>query len=315
MHAFGRVHVGARFATVNRDRAIPEIQIDTDASRTGCWVENMEEEYETEILQLCEEIAVLEVEKETFEREVSMQYGQYDILGAIEEDDIRRQDISKLMENIEKLEKNLARQTRLNGITLTRCCVKTIEKSKIKLVQQHRLTGHCHLCSFEVEFEIIETQEDDSLMRKVMNLNIVVDGNECKDISSIVSRVEETKSLLLFFKTLKSFCENCEHRRKTFQHFKEKYPNMVTLPEGCQSELMLIQSPKLKGCSMCIFWDIDVTLEGEIRPKIDLLLKMPEEVLTIDYNIVANAPEYFQNLLRILGAEASIESVIKTVCV
>lgn len=37
----------------------------------------MEEEYDTEILKLCEEIAVLEAEKETFEREVSMLHGQY----------------------------------------------------------------------------------------------------------------------------------------------------------------------------------------------------------------------------------------------
>ena len=36
----------------------------------------MEDEYETEILQLCEEIAALEAEKENIEREVSVQYGQ-----------------------------------------------------------------------------------------------------------------------------------------------------------------------------------------------------------------------------------------------
>lgn len=39
--------------------------------------ERMEEEYETEILTLCEEIAMLEAEKENFEREVSMLHGQY----------------------------------------------------------------------------------------------------------------------------------------------------------------------------------------------------------------------------------------------
>ncbi|XP_042560609.1 centromere protein P-like [Clupea harengus] len=91
---------------------------------------------------------------------------------------------------------------------------------------------------------------------------------------------------------------------------------MVSLPEGCQSELMLIQSPKLQGCTMCIFWDIEVTLEGDVRPKLDLLMKMPEEAMRMDSkNIVENAPDYFLNLLRILGPEASIESVIKTVCV
>lgn len=39
--------------------------------------ERMEDEYETEILQLCEEIAVLEAEKESVEREVSILHGQY----------------------------------------------------------------------------------------------------------------------------------------------------------------------------------------------------------------------------------------------
>lgn len=280
--------------------------------------ERMEEEYDTEILKLCEEIAVLEAEKETFEREVSMLHGQYvcSVLDAVEEDGRGRQDISKLVEHIEQLEKNLARQTRLNGITLTECFVKTIEKSEAKFVQQHKLMGHCYLLSFQVEFEIIETQVDETFMRNVKNLSIVVDGSEFKDIGSFVSRVEETNSLLLFFRTLKGFSENCEGRRKTFQHFKEKYPDIVSLPEGCQSELMVIQSPKLKGYTMCIFWDIDVTWEGEIKPKIELLLKAPDQVQTMDSrNVVANAPGYFQNLLRILGAEASIESVLKTLCI
>ncbi|KAL2091516.1 hypothetical protein ACEWY4_013779 [Coilia grayii] len=183
----------------------------------------MEEQYEAEIQQLCEEIAMLEAEKENYEREVSLHYGQYlhSMLGVMVEDDLRnKQDIAKLMDEIEKMEKNLARQIRLNKINLTGCCTKTIEKSKTKVVQQYQLTGHCYHVSFNVDFIITEEQEDDTLMRKVTNLNVVVDGQDFTDISSLLSRVEETNSLLLLFKTLESFSENCEHRSKTFQHFK-----------------------------------------------------------------------------------------------
>lgn len=35
-----------------------------------------------------------------------------------------------------------------------------------------------------------------------------------------VCRVEDTKDLLLFFRTLRTFSERCEERRQTFQHFQ-----------------------------------------------------------------------------------------------
>ncbi|KAL2091520.1 hypothetical protein ACEWY4_013783 [Coilia grayii] len=96
----------------------------------------------------------------------------------------------------------------------------------------------------------------------------------------------------------------------------KKYPDIVSLPEGGLSALMLIQSPKLKGCAMCILWDTDVTLEGEIRPKVELLMKMPDEAMRMDSNdTVGNAPKYFQNLLHAVGAETAIECIIKTVLV
>ncbi|XP_016130047.1 centromere protein P-like [Sinocyclocheilus grahami] len=125
-------------------------------------------------------------------------------------------------------------------------------------------------------------KEDDALLRRVTELNIVVDGVEFKDFSAFVSRVEDTKDLLLFFRTLRTFSERCEERRQTFQHFQEKYPDVVSLPEGCRSELMIIRSPQLPGISMTIFWKIDVSMEGVVKPSLELLLKMADQAREFD---------------------------------
>ncbi|XP_063071156.1 centromere protein P isoform X2 [Engraulis encrasicolus] len=279
----------------------------------------MEEQYEAEIQKLYEEIAMLEAEKENCEREVSMQYGKYlhGVLDVLEEGDVRnKRDVAKLMEEIEKMEKNLDAEMKLNRITLTCCSTKTIQKSSAKDVQQYQLQGHCYHVCFDVGFTITEVQEKDAVTRRVSNLSIILDGQDSTDISSVLTRVEETNSLMLLFNTLKSFSENCKHRSKTFQHFKERYPELVSLPEGCMSSLLLAQSARLKGCTMCIHWGIDVSLEGEVRPKLDLVMKIPEEGLRMDStNVVANAPKYFQNLLHAVGVETAIECILKTMLV
>ncbi|KAK1158561.1 centromere protein P [Acipenser oxyrinchus oxyrinchus] len=77
---------------------------------------------------------------------------------------------------------------------------------------------------------------------------------------------------------------------------------------------MVIQSPKLPGCELKIVWNIDVTEEGVVTPKLNLLTKIPEEALVLDKRkAVESAPCCFKNLLRLLGIETTIESVIKSV--
>ncbi|XP_028853216.1 centromere protein P isoform X2 [Denticeps clupeoides] len=282
----------------------------------------MEQEYEEEIQKLREEIAFLQAEKENDEREIAKQHGDNinHILESIskklemEGGRLRQDKVSKLVYDIQKLEQDLLRQTRINGIVLTDVCEKTTEKSEDKCVQQHRITGHCLDLTFQVEFEVTETMTDDTFLRRVTDLNIVVDGNEFKDISSLVSRVEESKSLLLFFRTLRDVSEKCALRKKTFNHFKERCPDVISLPNGSQSEVMVIKSPKLPRCTISILWKINTTNGGVITPKIELLMEMHEKALSPDNKkVLENAPDAFQSLLRVFGVEAAIENIIKTV--
>ncbi|XP_051763930.1 centromere protein P [Ctenopharyngodon idella] len=281
----------------------------------------MEQKYEDEIQMLHQEIEMLEAEREEMLRSIFIQHGdrlQEELKLVCEEKGgggAHKHALSKLNMEIRELEKDLRRQTEINEIALKECFVKTLHKSERKLVQQLRLAGHCSVLLFQVEFAVTEIQEGDALLRRVTDLNIVVDGVEFKDFSAFVSRVEDTKDLLLFFRTLRTFSERCEERRQTFQHFQEKYPDVVSLPEGSRSELMIIRSPQLPGISMTIFWKIDVSKEGVVKPLLELLLKMPDQARELDTKkVMENGSDYFQSLLRILGVEASVEALIRTVC-
>ncbi|XP_058229802.1 centromere protein P [Hemibagrus wyckioides] len=285
-------------------------------------MENMEQKYEEEIKRLQQEIETCEAEQDEYLRAISRQHGEtlQNILKTISigkdgEDGVINKEVSKLMTEISDLEKDHRRQTDISGISLSECWVKTLEKSSTKTVKQYRLAGLCWRLSFQVEFIVTEIQDGDTILKKVTDLNIISDGAEFKDLCGFQSSVEESKSVFLFFRTLRTFSERCMQRTCTFQHFKEKYPDVVHLPEGCRSEIMVIQNPQLPGCTMSIFWSITVSTEGTVKPKIELLMKMPEQAQKLDTeNVVASAPESFRSLLTMLGVEATIEGLIQSVC-
>ncbi|XP_014822879.1 PREDICTED: centromere protein P-like [Poecilia mexicana] len=96
---------------------------------------------------------------------------------------------------------------------------------------------------------------------------------------------------------------------------QEKFPSIVSLPEGCGSEVMTLNHPELPGCCFFIYWCVDVSTGGAVTPKIQLLSKIPEKALQLFPSQPAGggAAEAFQSLLRILGTEAAIESIIRAV--
>uniref|UniRef100_A0A8D3CYV6 Centromere protein P n=1 Tax=Scophthalmus maximus TaxID=52904 RepID=A0A8D3CYV6_SCOMX len=95
---------------------------------------------------------------------------------------------------------------------------------------------------------------------------------------------------------------------------QEKYPSIVSLPGGHRSEVMTLNHPELPGCVLLIHWSVEVSREGGVTPKINLLTKIPERALQLfPSQPVGGAAEAFQSLLRILGPEAAVESLIRAV--
>uniref|UniRef100_UPI0037E73414 centromere protein P n=1 Tax=Semicossyphus pulcher TaxID=241346 RepID=UPI0037E73414 len=222
--------------------------------------------------------------------------------------------MSRLKEEVEELEKDLKRQTQMNGICLNTCTTKTLQSSGSKLVQQHCVSGQCSELVFQVEFQYSEIKEGQGSERTISDLNVVMDASDMQNFSTFLSSVEEKSDLLLFFRSLRTFSDRCEERYRTFEHFQAKYPSVVSLPAGSRSEVMTLNHPELPGCVLFVHWSLEVSSEGEVTPKVELLTKIPEEALQLfPSQALGGADEAFQSLLRILGPEAAIESVIRAV--
>ncbi|XP_034442415.1 centromere protein P isoform X1 [Hippoglossus hippoglossus] len=221
---------------------------------------------------------------------------------------------SRLKEEVEELEEDLKRQTQMNGISLNSCTTKTLQSSSRKLVQQLSVSGHCSELVFQVEFQLSDFRQGQRSERTISDLNVVMDAGDLSSLGSFLSGVEESSNLLLLFRTLRTFSDRCDDRLRTFRHFQEKYPSVVSLPGGCRSEVMTLNRPELPGCVLSIHWSVEVSREGGVTPKINLLTKIPERALQLfPSQAVGGAADAFQSMLRILGPEAAVESVIRAV--
>ncbi|XP_006209280.2 centromere protein P isoform X2 [Vicugna pacos] len=184
-----------------------------------------------------------------------------------------------------------------------------------KVLQRHRLSGNCHMITFQLEFQILEIQNKESVSSVITDLSIIMEPTEYSELSEFVSRAEERRDLFMFFRSLHFFVEWCEYRKRTFKHFKEKYPEVVHLSEGASSSCMGIRSPRQPGFELVIVWRIQIDEEGKVLPKLDLLTQVPLQALELDKNrVVETAPFSFRTLLGVLGIEATLESLIKSLC-
>ncbi|KAK5871986.1 hypothetical protein PBY51_012723 [Eleginops maclovinus] len=95
--------------------------------------------------------------------------------------------LSGLKEEVEELEEDLKLQTHMNGIILNSCTRKTLQRNKMKLVQQLCVSGVCSDLVFEVEFQHSEVKRGEQLKRTVSDLNVVMDSSDLQTFSSFLS--------------------------------------------------------------------------------------------------------------------------------
>ncbi|XP_054693700.1 centromere protein P isoform X1 [Grus americana] len=224
-----------------------------------------------------------------------------------------RESPSDLKAELESLEADLSFLMKFTGIQFTSHSKKTVEKTRNRTVQKHRLSGNCHSLSFQLEFQLLEMQNKESVSAVITDLSIIMESGEDSDMSKFVSSTEERGNLLTFFRSLSSYAEWYEHRRCTFLHFKAKYPDIVTLPEGLLGDYIILRNPKLSGFELMIVWKIHIDEEGRTTPVLDLLTKVPEQVLQQKMATIETAPARFRSMLLLFGIETAIENLIKVV--
>ncbi|XP_032978555.1 centromere protein P isoform X3 [Rhinolophus ferrumequinum] len=216
-----------------------------------------------------------------------------------------------LRSNLGHLESELLFLSTLTGISIRNYSKKTetltspemAEKSIKKVLQRHRLSGTCHMISFQLEFQILEVQNKENLSSVITDLNIIMEPTTTySELSEFVSRAEERRDLFMFFRSLHFFVEWCEYRKRTFKHFKEFDPLEDLERHVTWFELVIV-------------WRIQTDEEGKVVPKLDLLTKVPRQALELDKKgVVETAAVGFRALLSVLGIEAALESLLSVLC-
>ncbi|NXX92955.1 CENPP protein, partial [Centropus bengalensis] len=182
--------------------------------------------YEDEIRSLEEEIKLLAGKYEDNQQESTF-FSDEEILMAMKsfKEEFRGdykgyESPSDLEAQLESLEKDLSFVMKFTGLQFTSHSKKTVERTGNRAVQRHRLSGNCHSLSFQLEFQLLEEQNKDKVSVVVTDLSIVLESGEDSDVSKFVSSIEEHGNLLMFFRSLSSYAQWCEHRSSTFLHFK-----------------------------------------------------------------------------------------------
>ncbi|NWV06385.1 CENPP protein, partial [Ptilonorhynchus violaceus] len=182
--------------------------------------------YEDEIQALEEEIRLLTEKYEDIQQESTF-FSDEEILKSLKSFQRETQgetrgheSPSDLKAQLESLETDLSFLMKFTGFQFTSHSKKTVEKTRNRTVQKHRLSGKCHSLSFQLEFQLLETEDKEKVSTVVTDLSIIMESREDSDVSKFVSRTEEHGNLLAFFRSLSTYAEWYEHRRRTFLHFK-----------------------------------------------------------------------------------------------
>ncbi|NWR84280.1 CENPP protein, partial [Furnarius figulus] len=178
--------------------------------------------YEDEIQALEEEIKLLTEKYEDIQQESTF-FSEEEILKSIKSfqgESKGPESPSDLKAQLESLEADLSFLMKLTGFQFTSHSKKTLEKTGDRTVQKHRLSGNCYSLSFQLEFQLLETQSKGKVSTVITDLSIIMESGEDSDVSKFVSSVEEHGNLITFFRSLSTYAEWYEHRRRTFLHFK-----------------------------------------------------------------------------------------------
>ncbi|NXU59600.1 CENPP protein, partial [Turnix velox] len=274
---------------------------------------NVFQVYEEEIQSLEEEIKLLTEKYEEIQQEST--FSVKEVLMSINslQKDFQGESPSDLKAQLKSLEADLSFLMKFTGIQFRSHSKKTVEKTGNRTVQKHKLSGNCHSLFFQLEFQLVEIQMKESMTAAITDLSILIESGEASDMREFLSSTEQHGNLLTFFRSLSSYAEWYEHRKRTFLHFKTKHPDIVTLPEGLQGDCITLRNPKPSGFELMVVWKIRLDEEGRTTPILDLLTKVPEQVLQRKMAAMESMPGRFRSMLRLCGIEAAIENLIRAI--
>ena len=134
------------------------------------------------------------------------------------------------------------------------------------------------------------------------------------DMRNFLACVREEKQLQQFFLTLQAYLKLKRQRLKTFCHFREKYPELVSFSPLQDESILAICNPEYPAIRLNIIWKILVTKEGQTILTFDLLSCIPEELTKVDNTgLLKRLRRKFHSLLKTIGIEKSVEAIINVI--
>ncbi|XP_070559568.1 centromere protein P-like [Ptychodera flava] len=281
----------------------------------------LKEKYSREIEKLRREITILEdevqrQEDETLEfkeSELQQIMSHFRDTHELDDDDDDAEDLNAKMK-INSL---------FTEINFTDVINKVLEHSKEQTRRRQTVWGECFNLEFRVEFDVTETHTNDDKSEDNLNhtrasitrLKINIDERLNNEIREFIKRLEEEKNLQKFFPCFETCCQWYQYRLKTFEYFRQLYPDVVRVLGGPNGNTIQFVHPAYSGPVFKIQWKMKITPQNKLAPSLDMYVKAPKQLSRIDRNgTLRSMPAKFRQMVKHLGIERAIDCIIKSTC-
>lgn len=133
-------------------------------------------------------------------------------------------------------------------------------------------------------------------------------------ISPFIKEVCATQSLYLFFHAFSQFAEMALARKKIFNRMRTEYPENVIIPQGEYGPFLYFDN--LNGFRFILFWDITISVKGEIEQELQLSPKVTQRYIKADTKqSLRLLSTKFHALVRTKGLYQSLILIIRLISV
>ncbi|KAL5014700.1 hypothetical protein ScPMuIL_008970 [Solemya velum] len=161
--------------------------------------------------------------------------------------DDKPNDIEKLRRDIQSLENKLEINQSLTNIEVLKTNCHIVRRGIGGVSKNQFVEGQCQDVIFKLDLTITESLEDESLTQRVTELNVHVEVDTYRDLSSHIDEIVNNCCVHGFFRLIEPY-SNCKQQRKqTFAYFSSTFPSLVSVDESDLGSFLLIQSKKIKA--------------------------------------------------------------------
>jgi len=167
------------------------------------------------------------------------------------------------------------------------------------IYRRYLIQGTSYSIPFSVEFDVDETE----LCITRTKVGVPLDFQTA--LQPLITIFEKDKAVQIFFRNFNKFAEINEKRAKMYEHFKEEYPEFVTLPHGKFSTMLHFYNRKNEAFRFQILWTVKFSREGQAVQNIRIFPRMAKSV--IEEMKPENIAQRFDSLVQEKGLQCAVE--------